>query len=197
MPLWVLWRNSTFGVFCLENLTLRIIKYDTSITEIGPAGTPKIFLAGPTVRGNQPHLISWRREAENEFKSQGFSGTLIVPEFWDRRESDKGRADLPLWEFEGLKQADVIMFWVPRTRELIGLNTAFEFGYWMERDREKIVYGRPDDAYRIEYFDIMWKEDAKEYINPINPQIQNTLASTVAETIKQSKFMMEQRLWKK
>ncbi|HUU88481.1 MAG TPA: hypothetical protein VMX17_12115 [Candidatus Glassbacteria bacterium] len=35
---------------------------------------PSVFLAGPTVRGNQPHLISWRFEAIEQFRKQDFSG---------------------------------------------------------------------------------------------------------------------------
>jgi hypothetical protein len=73
------------------------------------------------------------------------------------------------------------MFWIPRTRELIGLTTNQELGYWMARDRDKIVYGRPDDAYRIRYQDIMWEIDAKDRCISINniKSIRNTLEDTV------------------
>lgn len=124
--------------------------------------SPSIFLAGPTVRGHQQHLQpSWRFEAADLFRERGFEGALIIPEFWDITESDKERVDLPLWEYEGLKTADCILFWIPRTRELIGLTTNFELGYWM-KDRKKLVYGRPDDAYRTGYLDIIWHKDYTE-----------------------------------
>jgi hypothetical protein len=121
-----------------------------------------VFLAGPTVRGNQPHLKSWRPECIDEFKAQGFSGNLIIPEFPDPYESDQPRVDLPLWEFDGLRKCHCILFWIPRTRELIGLTTNHELGYWMGRDMEKVVYGRPNGAYRTQYLDIMWVETYKE-----------------------------------
>ncbi len=173
---------------------MNIVNYDTiNQDELRnfhdfPGNGPVIFLAGPTVRGHQPHLISWRRAAEQEFQLQGFNGTLIVPEFTDKSESDQHRYDLPEWEFEGLKLADVIMFWVCRTRELIGLTTNFELGYWMARDRLKIVYGRPDDAYRIKYDDIMWLADAERWMmQDYEKKIHATLPDTVVAAIKLAK----------
>ncbi len=175
---------------------MNIVKYETPVDMLkrfssNNTGKPVIFLAGPTVRGNQPHLISWRREAEVEFKKKGFDGTLIVPEFEDKLERDQYRYDIPEWEFTGLKMADVIMFWVCRTRELIGLTTNFELGYWIARKRGKIVYGRPDDAYRIKYGDIMWKADAKEEaLGVIDAPIQSTLMDTVKASIKLAYLML-------
>lgn len=119
---------------------------------------PTVFLAGPTVRGNQPHLRSWRFEAIAMFKNRGFTGNLIIPEFKSKTESDQHRFDLPLWEFIGLSKSKVVMVWLPRTKELIGLTTNFELGYWMGADIEKVVYGHPPSAYRTNYTDIMWTE---------------------------------------
>jgi len=140
---------------------MNVIRYETKAEDIN-FELFTIFLAGPTVRGNQPHLTSWRFEAIDIFKRKNFEGNLIVPEFSNKHESDKHRQDLPIWEFHGLKNSHVNMFWIPRTRELIGLTTNFELGYWMGRYRDKVVYGRPDDAYRIDYLDIMWGADYDE-----------------------------------
>jgi len=146
---------------------------------------PSVFLAGPTVRGNQPHLISWRFEAIERFRKQGFSGNLIIPEFSNKYESDQVRYDIPQWEFEGLIKSNVIMFWIPRTRELIGLTTNHEFGYWTARDRDKVVYGRPNDAYRISYMDIMWVEDCKDrFSKNYGALIYTTLEKTVKASIE-------------
>lgn len=139
---------------------MKIIKYNTPVSDFAIYPRPWVFLAGPTVRGNQTHLISWRREAEEEFKKINFKGTLIVPEFTENTTSDKGKKWIPLWEFNGLMRSNKIIFWIPRTKELIGLTTNFEFGYWMAKYRNKILYGRPDDAYRIDYLDLMWVNDA-------------------------------------
>jgi hypothetical protein len=80
------------------------------------------------------------------------------------------------------------MFWIPRTIELIGLTTNQELGYWMARDRNKIVYGRPDDAYRIEYQDIMWEMDmvdrGQQYAS-----ICNTLEDTISCSIIKSNLL--------
>ena len=153
------------------------IRYETPI-ELVDWKLPTIFLAGPTVRGNQPHLTSWRTPAAWLFDKLKFEGNLIIPEFTDKTQSDKYRYDIPVWEYTGLRKSRVIMFWVPRTRELIGLTTNHEHGYWIARHRSKVVYGRPDDAYRIAYLDIMWVEDAKDK-GEIPGPIYNTLPKTV------------------
>src|SRR5579862_4310026 len=157
------------------------IRYETPTEEVNWR-LPSIFLAGPTVRGHQPHLISWRFEACRILKEKGFTGNVIIPEFTSKTESDKYRYDVPQWEFKGLKNSQVILCWVARTRELIALTTNFEMGYWVARDRSKLVYGRPDDAYRIVYNDIMWVEDAKE--KKMSCPIYNTLEKTIDASLK-------------
>lgn len=164
---------------------MNIHRYEESEAAINAIDRPSIFLAGPTVRGNQPHLTSWRFEAINEFERQGFKGDLIVPEFTIRKESDKGKEWVPLWEYNGLKKADCIMFWIPRTRELIALTTNMEFGYWQGREPQKIIYGRPDDAYRMGYLDIMWKTVAGENRQYL-PTIYSSLESTISASINKS-----------
>lgn len=164
---------------------MNVLKYETPEYKFEEyTDKPIIFLAGPTVRGNQPHLTSWRHAAIAEFEKQGFDGTLIVPEFEDKFESDQYRYDIPEWEFAGLQIANVIMFWIPRTRELIGLTTNWEHGYWVARDRGKVVYGRPDDAYRMKYLDIMWEADANDICTvAFDKRIYNTLEDTIRASI--------------
>src|SRR3954469_9614769 len=107
---------------------MRILRYEDSLAEITRLNESVVFLAGPTVRGNQLHLTSWRPEAIAEFEKRDFGGTLILPEFSERTESDKGKLWIPRWEFAGLTGSDVVLFWVPRTKELIGLTTNHEHG---------------------------------------------------------------------
>ena len=135
----------------------KIFRYENSQSEINKYNGPVIFLAGPTVRGNQYDKLgpSWRLEAIQILESQGFTGSIVLPEFTDPHESDKGRRELPLWEHNGLTRADCILFWIPRTKEQWGLNTNSEHGFWLAKDPDKLVYGRPDGAYRIDYNDIM------------------------------------------
>src|ERR1035437_1295899 len=99
------------------------IRYETPIKDID-FSISTIFLAGPTVRGNQPHLTSWRFEAVRIFKDKGFKGNLIIPEFLSKIESDKHRDDIPIWEYNGLTKSNVILFWLPRTKELIEIGRA-------------------------------------------------------------------------
>lgn len=175
----------------MENNNIREIRYELPTSQID-LGFPTIFLAGPTVRGNQPNLTSWRFEAVRLFKERFAKEkawlyseiNLIIPEFTDKTASDKYRYDIPVWEYFGLTHADVILFWIPRTRDLIGLTTNHEHGYWMAREREKMVYGRPDDAYRITYLDIMWVEDAKRRHWFSQCPIYNTLEKSVDASVK-------------
>jgi hypothetical protein len=160
--------------------SLNEIRYETDINTVN-FNLNTVFLAGPTVRGNQPNLTSWRFQAINIFKCKNFSGNIIIPEFVNKYESDEYRYDLPIWEFIGLRNCTVIMFWIPRTKELIGLTTNCKFGYWMAKNRSKMIYGRPDKSYRNTYLDIMWKEDSK--LNNSNCQIYNTLENTIEATI--------------
>lgn len=162
-------------------------RYENSEKEVRNTKGPIIFLAGPTVRGNQQHLTSWRFACIEEFQKQKFDGSLIIPEFANKTESDKGKDWIVSWEFNGLKRADCIIFWIPRTRELIGLTTNFELGYWLNRSPEKIVYGRPTDAYRIRYLDVMWREDFFER-GCRTPLIHNSLEETVEAAIEKVRY---------
>ena len=167
---------------------IEVYRYEQSLAEVSEIFDPIIFLAGPTVRGHQQHLgKSWRYDAIAEFEKQGFDGILIVPEFSDPAESDKDKTWIPAWEYTGLCVSDINMFWIPRTRELIGLTTNHEHGYWLGRYPSKVVYGRPNDAYRIKYLDLMYdytRVDAKMALPPIC----NTLAETVEMAIYRSKL---------
>lgn len=167
-----------------------VLRYENSLRDLVNVSAPTIFLAGPTVRGNQTHLTSWRFAAIEEFEQQGFTGTLIVPEFTSKTESDKGKFWIPKWEFAGLTGCDCILFWIPRTKELIGLTTNHEMGYWLARNRRKVVYGRPNDSYRNAYLDVMWEIDYQEGENSIYLPIQETLAQAISESIKLASQML-------
>jgi hypothetical protein len=90
---------------------MNIYRYEKSMEEVSNAPGPVVFLAGPTVRGNQTHLTSWRFAAIEEFEKQGFTGSLIIPEFTSKTESDVGKDWIIHWENNGLNRADCIMFW--------------------------------------------------------------------------------------
>ena len=169
---------------------MREIRYETPIENVD-FNVKTVFLAGPTVRGNQSHLTSWRTEAVEIFKRNNYVGNLIIPEFTDRFESDQFRYDIPVWEYNGLQKSHVIMFWIPRTRDLIGLTTNHEHGYWMALRREKVIYGRPNDAYRMSYLDIMWAEDAKRRSKILKIYIPCPIYTTLERTIKASMDLLD------
>jgi len=165
---------------------VKTYRYEETQEAVRAINIPSVFLAGPTVRGHQPHLTSWRFAAIEEFERQNFNGALIIPEFTVKSESDKGKKWIPKWEFNGLKKADCILFWIPRTKELIGLTTNWEHGYWVAKEPAKMVYGRPDDAYRVDYLDTMWEAIFEQSLPTYN-----TLADTVAASIKKAYALYE------
>ncbi len=85
-----------------------------------------------------------------------------------------------MWEYSCLKKATTIVFWLPRTIELIGLTTNFELGFWIAKNQGKILYGRPDDAYRISYCDKMWNKISEENETnyPIYDSLENLLKNS-------------------
>ncbi len=121
-------------------------------------GKKGIFLAGPTPRDKD--TISWRNDAIETLKKLGFDGVIFVPEY----EGLQGREDYTdqaLWEREALSEASTIVFWVPRELEKMpAFTTNVEFGYWINRN--KIVYGRPDNARKIKYLDWLYDVDYME-----------------------------------
>jgi nucleoside 2-deoxyribosyltransferase len=161
---------------------INLYRYEKSLEDVRLAPKPSVFLAGPTVRGNQTHLTSWCFKAIEEFEKQRFIGSLIIPEFTSKTESDKGKDWIVEWENNGLSIASCIMFWIPRTRELIGLTTNFELGYWLAKDWKRVVYGRPDDAFRVRYLDLMW-DLCPNWSNEPSDRIYSTLEETVKASI--------------
>ncbi len=121
-------------------------------------GQKGIFLAGPTPRDKS--VVSWRVDAINELIELGFDGIIYSPENSDG--SPKADyVDQALWEREALTEASAIVFWIPREIEKMpAFTTNVEFGYWINRN--KIVYGRPNNARKIKYLDWLYDIDYKE-----------------------------------
>ena len=134
------------------------------------------FLAGPTYR-NASDGISWRKEAYSILKELGYDGHVFTPEYRDGTDvdlhSDESYLEQVEWENQGLNQADVIVFWVPRDmKTLPALTTNVEFGMWVRSG--KIVFGWPFDcpaANKNRYL----KELAIKYNVPIANTLKETL----------------------
>lgn len=147
---------------------MRTIYYETKFKDVdfSDLSIRTIFLAGPTPRPHQNHIPSWRKDAIKIFKEMKFDGNVIIPEFEfqeNKIDDPEYKKILPKWEYDFLEKSDAILFWVCRTEDLIGLTTNFELGYWIARDRSRVVYGRPENAYKTHYNDFMWLEDSKRY----------------------------------
>lgn len=121
-------------------------------------GEKSIFLAGPTPRDK--NTISWRNEAIKILEKLGFDGIVYVPEYstWKPKAD---YVDQAMWERDGLSNATIIVFWIPRhLPNMPAFTTNVEFGYWLHSG--KIIYGRPNEAEKIKYLDWLYKLDYNE-----------------------------------
>ena len=115
-----------------------------------PARMPAIFLAGPTPRSRE--VASWRPQAIDLLAQIGFSGAVVIPEdrdFDNRTDFDyAGQID---WERACLKQAAIVVFWVPRHLvDMPAFTTNIEFGFVSERN-QPFVLGYPADSPKMRY----------------------------------------------
>lgn len=121
--------------------------------------TKTIFLAGPTQRIEQGERydLSWRDEALKQLAALQYDGDVFVPLFRDavenelREASEYNYTEVTAWEEAAMNRADVILFWVARYGDQVGLTTNVEFGRYLEKGT--LWYGRPDDADNIRYLD--------------------------------------------
>lgn len=122
-----------------------------------------IFLAGPTLRG-EPYDKSWRKTACEFLEKMGFDGLVYVPEF----PTGVMKPDLTEqaeWEREGLMNASVILFYIPRKLpELPGFTTNVEFGMYLARRPEVCELCIPEGAKKVKYLEWLWKREGKEVI---------------------------------
>lgn len=117
-------------------------------------GDHSVFLAGPTPR--RAEVSSWRPEAIRLFSEAGYTGTLLAPEPGDGQFS-AAYEDQIEWEHEGMRRADVVLFWVPRSvsGQMPAFTTNVEFGLCLASGKE-VVYGRPDWAEKCKYLDLLY-----------------------------------------
>ena len=136
-------------------------------------GKKSIFLAGPTPRDKE--TISWRNEAIKILKEKNFDGIVYIPEDEFVRKNDF--IDQAEWERKALFNATVIMFWIPRELEKMpAFTTNVEFGYWISKNPEKVIYGRPDNARKIKYLDWLYKKESKiNVFNKLEETIEKSL----------------------
>ena len=132
---------------------MNIILNYSNYPVIKDSNKSSIFLAGPTPRSSE--VISWRNEAINILKQLDYNGIIYIPEC-DFLNSNFDYTTQVEWEWEAMEYADIILFWVPRSKELPGFTTNVEFGYWLGKNRQKVYYGRPDEAINNRYLDALY-----------------------------------------
>lgn len=135
--------------------------------------TKTLFLAGPTPRSSE--VESWRPEALRLLEELGYDGHVFVPEPRDSKWHGDYMAQVE-WEEEGLKKADVIVFWVPRDMKAMpALTTNDEWGTW--KHARKVVWGNPPDAPKCSY----QRYYAKKLGIPVSDSLQDILESALKE----------------
>jgi 8-oxo-dGTP pyrophosphatase MutT (NUDIX family) len=107
-----------------------------------------IFLAGPSPR--DPAQPNWRPEALRALEDMGYDGVVFVPLPRDGNWSHGYDAQVE-WEAAHLNMADVVVFWVPRSKELPALTTNVEYGMYF--DSGKAILGYPEGATHMRYLE--------------------------------------------
>ena len=129
-----------------------------------------VFLAGPTNTEK-----SWRENALKELQKQGYDGTVFVPE----PRNGKWRSDYDeqvIWEDKALNRSDAILFWIPRDlKDMPGLTTNDEWGYWKSAHPSKLILGAPDYAEKVRY--------QKFYAEKLGIETAETLEDSVKKAI--------------
>lgn len=124
-------------------------------TYFPPDSNKSIFLAGPTPR--DAGVSSWRAEAITMLRTLGWKDYIFVPEppldtfgFQINQMDDFEYSKQIEWEEEGLTNAKVIMFWIPRQLpHMPAFTTNIEFGMWCKSG--KVVLGAPPNAEKMKY----------------------------------------------
>lgn len=140
--------------------------------EAPPASfTKSIFLAGPSPR--DPSHLNWRPEAIKILEDMGYDGVVFVPLPRDGEWLHQYDPQVE-WELNHLNMADVVMFWVPRSKELLAMTTNVEYGVYF--DSGKAVLGYPPTATQMRYLNHLAKGECVE--------VRGTLEDTVRAAVE-------------
>lgn len=108
-----------------------------------------------------------------KLRALGFKGSVFVPETetWDKHDNYDAQI---AWELEALKQASVIVFWIPRDlNKMPAFTTNVEFGFWVQTG--KVLLGAPDDAQKMGYL----KALAERYQVPVFDNLDDLLKAAI------------------
>ena len=133
-----------------------IINYSDKPVE---KGKKSIFLAGPTPR--DINIETWRKDAIKYLEELGFDGIVYVPEL-EHDDRTFNYDNQVWWEREALYNADIIVFWIPRDMKILpAMTTNVEFGYWLSKNSDKVIYGRPNNSEKNRYLDWLYETETK------------------------------------
>lgn len=150
-------------------------------------GDKSIFLAGPTPR--RIEIKTWRNEAISILNELGFKGIVYIPEKeFDDRTFDY--VNQVWWEREALHNATTIVFWIPRDVETMpGFTTNVEFGYWISKNSNKVIYGRPSTSPKNKYLDWLYEtETSRKPIDNLRDLLKNAIEMTNLVDVNQLSF---------
>ncbi len=106
-----------------------------------------VFLAGPTPR--EITVKSWRPEFIDSLRLKGFEGSVFAPENRVLGSPYDFDTQIP-WEVEGLTNANLVIFWIPRKLDTMpAFTTNIEFGEFMHSG--KVAVGFPPDSVNNRY----------------------------------------------
>lgn len=133
-----------------------------------------IFLAGPTPRTHE--TLSWRPRAIEILRDLGYDGAIYSPESINGP-INCNNDEFPKiveWELKHLKNATVIVFWIPRELKFMpAFTTNVEFGFHLNYNT---VYGRPDNSVKNRYLDYLYtRETGKTPFKTLNDTLKEAV----------------------
>lgn len=125
---------------------------------------PSIFLAGPT---NRDGITEWRIEACKYLNKYGFGGIVYIPEYYEEVFDNTRIEEQCLWERSALDYADCILFWIPRDlkNDMPAFTTNVEFGTYLQKKPEQLVYGYPMESDKMRYLDWLYQFEKGPDVN--------------------------------
>lgn len=147
--------------------------------ELPKSITKSIFLAGPTLRGeNNTDVLDWRMLSIQILDAMGYDGVVYLPIKRDSvfEDTEEAYIEQVEWEETCLNVCDKILFWCNFEKEqLPGLTTRDEWGAW--KYSGKCIFGAEDNAYKARY--------TKYYAEKLRIPVYNNLYLALAKCIEE------------
>lgn len=114
--------------------------------------TKSVFLAGPSLRPEQSHMISWRLKAIKILEQLNYDGVVFIPEARGGNHLDLEFSKVNEWEHKCMNIADNILFYINRNIEegLLGLTTNTEVGIWFSSGKSVLCTEPNSDNIRYQ-----------------------------------------------